>query len=87
MVYLNKNDFLKENAEMQLADINIEPNSVHIKDIMYNTNEVLEWDPAKFMTSYEKWFAGNEKIKDSDCYGHATISVYEKIKYMLQNLN
>ena len=67
---------------MQLVDMSTDGG----KEIMYDTNEVLEWDPEKFMTSYEKWFAGNEKVKDSDCYGHATISVYNGVKEMLHNL-
>jgi thymidylate synthase (FAD) len=86
MKYLNLEEFLKEHERMQLADISIEPNSVHLKETLYDTKEVLEWDQENFLTYYDKWFKANEKVKDLDCYGHATIQVYEHVRKMLMNL-
>ena len=74
MKYLNKEEFLKENEQMQLSAT------------MYNTAEVLEWEPEAFLQSYEKWYEFNEKEMVSDCYGHATISCCEGIREMLLNL-
>ena len=74
MKYLNKEEFLKENEQMQLSAT------------MYNTAEVLGWEPYNFLQSYEKWYEFNEKEMVSDCYGHATVSVCEKVREMLWNL-
>ena len=74
MKYLNKEEFLKENEQMQLSAT------------MYNTVEVLEWEPKEFLQNYEKWYEFNEKEMVSDCYGHATISCCEKVREMLLNL-
>ena len=74
MNFLNKEEFLKENEQMQLSST------------MYNTAEVLGWEPSNFLQSYEKWYEFNEKEMVSDCYGHATVSVCEKVREMLWNL-
>ena len=74
MKYLNKEEFLAQHKQMQLSDL------------MYNTAEVLGWEPSNFLQSYEKWYEFNEEEIVSDCYGHATISVCEKVREMLWNL-
>ena len=74
MKYLNKEEFLAQHKQMQLSDL------------MYNTAEVLGWEPTNFLQSYEKWYEFNEEEIVSDCYGHATISVCEKVREMLWNL-
>ncbi len=74
MKYLNKEEFLAQHEQMQLSAV------------MYNTAEVLEWDPKSFLESYEKWYKYNEEEMVSDCYGHATLSVCERVREMLWNL-
>jgi len=72
--YLNKEEFLAQHEQMQLSAV------------MYNTAEVLEWDPKSFLESYEKWIEFNEEELMSDSYGHATLSICEKVREMLWNL-
>lgn len=74
MKYLNKEEFLAQHEQMQLSAV------------MYNTAEVLKWDPKSFLESYEKWIEFNEEELMSDSYGHATLSVCEKVREMLWNL-
>ena len=74
MIYLNREDFLKENEKMQLSGI------------IYNTEEVLNWEPAEFMQNYKKWMKFNEEELVSDCYGHATVSCCTGVREMLWNL-
>ena len=74
MKYLNKEEFLAQYEQMQLSSV------------IYNTAEVLEWDPKSFLESYEKWIEFNEEELMSDSYGHATVSVCEKVREMLWNL-
>ena len=74
MKYLNKEEFLAQHEQMQLSAV------------MYNTAEILEWDPKSFLESYEKWIEFNEEELMSDSYGHATLSVCEKVREMLWNL-
>ena len=74
MKYLNKEEFLAQHEQIQLSAV------------IYNTAEVLEWDPKSFLESYEKWIEFNEEELMSDSYGHATLSVCKKVREMLWNL-